>query len=206
MGINEYIKVGERIKQLRMEKGIKQKDMAEKLGVRISTYSNYENGHREPELDILKNISSILSVSLDDLLGLDGGDKISNKEMGIGNNMRAHRKMRGLTAHDVADLLKIPYSTYCDYEKGLKDPSYKVICLYSMALNVPLEDLLVYHYAEDVNYDYGDCQDTSNQRKIMTDAPDTIAAHFDGEEFTEEQLEKIKAFAAFIKSEDRETD
>lgn len=32
--------------------------------------------------------------------------------------------------------------------------------------------------------------------------PDTIAAHFDGSEFTEEQLNRIRAFAAFIKSED----
>lgn len=31
--------------------------------------------------------------------------------------------------------------------------------------------------------------------------PHTIAAHFDGDEYTEEQLDRIKAFAAFIKSE-----
>lgn len=30
----------------------------------------------------------------------------------------------------------------------------------------------------------------------------TVAAHFDGNEYTEEQLERIKAFAAFIKSEE----
>lgn len=32
------------------------------------------------------------------------------------------------------------------------------------------------------------------------DSPHTIAAHFDGSEFTEEELEKIKEFAAFVKS------
>ena len=31
----------------------------------------------------------------------------------------------------------------------------------------------------------------------------TIAADFDGDEFTEEQIERTKAFAAFIKSEDK---
>lgn len=31
--------------------------------------------------------------------------------------------------------------------------------------------------------------------------PRTIAAHFDGTEYTEEQLERIKAFAEFIKQE-----
>lgn len=38
--------------------------------------------------------------------------------------------------------------------------------------------------------------------QIVYIAPQTIAAHFDGDEYTEEQLERIKAFAAFIKSED----
>lgn len=33
--------------------------------------------------------------------------------------------------------------------------------------------------------------------------PTTIAAHFDGNEFTPEQIEKIKAFAAFIKFDDQ---
>lgn len=31
------------------------------------------------------------------------------------------------------------------------------------------------------------------------DEPQTIAAHFDGDEYTEEELEKIKEFAAFVK-------
>lgn len=32
--------------------------------------------------------------------------------------------------------------------------------------------------------------------------PITVAAHFDGNEYTEEQINRIKAFAAFIKTED----
>ena len=32
------------------------------------------------------------------------------------------------------------------------------------------------------------------------DEPMTIAAHFDGDEYTEDELDKIKEYAAFIKS------
>ncbi len=32
------------------------------------------------------------------------------------------------------------------------------------------------------------------------DRPQTIAAHFDGDEYTEEELAKIKEFAAFVKA------
>lgn len=35
-----------------------------------------------------------------------------------------------------------------------------------------------------------------------TDAPTTIAAHFEGDEYTEEQLNRIKEFAKFIKQEE----
>ncbi|MDD3140220.1 MAG: helix-turn-helix domain-containing protein [Lachnospiraceae bacterium] len=38
---------------------------------------------------------------------------------------------------------------------------------------------------------------------VPNDEPTTIAAHFDGTEYTEEQLERIKAFAAFIKTEEK---
>lgn len=33
--------------------------------------------------------------------------------------------------------------------------------------------------------------------------PSTIAVHFDGDKFTPEQIERIKAFAAFIQEEDK---
>jgi len=38
---------------------------------------------------------------------------------------------------------------------------------------------------------------------INKNEPQTIAAHFDGSEYTEQQLERIKEFARFIKEEDR---
>ena len=33
------------------------------------------------------------------------------------------------------------------------------------------------------------------------DQPQTIAAHLDGDEYTEEELDKIKAFAAFVRTQ-----
>lgn len=36
-----------------------------------------------------------------------------------------------------------------------------------------------------------------------TEEPTTLAAHFDGDEYTEEQLNRIKEFAKFIKQEDK---
>lgn len=34
----------------------------------------------------------------------------------------------------------------------------------------------------------------------LNEEPQTIAAHFDGDEYTQEELDKIKEFAEFVKS------
>ena len=99
--MGEYF--NENLKAARLRKGLSQKDVAEKIGVAKSTYSLYESGNREPNVETIKKIVDFLNVSADTLLGLD-------------NN------------------------------------------------------------------------------------PTTIAAHFDGNEYTKEQLDRIKEFADFIKS------
>ena len=68
MGINQYIKIGSKIKQARISKGIRQKEMAVKLGLSVSTYSNYENNYREPKLDIVEKICCILDMTIDELM------------------------------------------------------------------------------------------------------------------------------------------
>ncbi len=69
MGINDFIKIGTKIKEVRKRKGIKQKEMAKKLGIPVSTYANYENNHREPSTEILNAITDVLGVSVFELIG-----------------------------------------------------------------------------------------------------------------------------------------
>ena len=110
----------ENLKNVREKKGISQKEMAERIGVAKSTYSMYESGSREPNIQTIRKIADVLDVSIEYLM-----------------------------------------NGYVDYE--LQD---KIIKLFS---------------------GYG-----------------TIAAHFDGEEYTEEELEEIKQFAEFVKSKRKE--
>lgn len=69
MGINEIVQIGNKIRKLRMEKGFSQKEMATLTGIPYSTYSNYENNNREPNIDNLQKIADVLNVTLDDLIG-----------------------------------------------------------------------------------------------------------------------------------------
>ena len=75
----------EKIRNIREQKEIKQKDMAKYLHMQPSTYNAYENGHtfskpsisqyengkRTISADLLKNICIFLNVSSDDLLDLN---------------------------------------------------------------------------------------------------------------------------------------
>ena len=58
-----------RIKQLRMEAGILQADLAQQLKVRQNTVSTWETGRSEPDLDALRELSRIFGVSIDYILG-----------------------------------------------------------------------------------------------------------------------------------------
>ena len=66
--INKYI--GKRIQEIRIEKGLKQENLAEKLKINRPNISKYETGETSIPLDILKKISKILNTSTDYLLGL----------------------------------------------------------------------------------------------------------------------------------------
>ena len=62
------LKLGHKLKDIRIKTGLSQKAFAERIGTTQQNISNYENGLTEPSLDCLKRIASEFSVSLDGLL------------------------------------------------------------------------------------------------------------------------------------------
>ncbi|MCF8002418.1 MAG: helix-turn-helix domain-containing protein [Halanaerobiales bacterium] len=58
-----------RLKYLRKESDLYQKELAEKIGVSRTTITQYENGAREPNYEILKKLANFFEVSTDYLLG-----------------------------------------------------------------------------------------------------------------------------------------
>ena len=59
-----------RIKELRLESGLTQKQLAEKLNTTNSAVCDWEKGRTQPDLQTLANIASLFGVSVDYLLGL----------------------------------------------------------------------------------------------------------------------------------------
>lgn len=59
----------QRLRELRSEKGVVQKDVANFLNITTSAYGFYEQGKRVPDTDIMIKLSNYFNVSLDYLLG-----------------------------------------------------------------------------------------------------------------------------------------
>lgn len=98
----------------------------------------------------------------------------------MGNFKNVFKQLRlsaGLTQDELSNALNLSKSTISMYENGNREPDFETLECIADYFNVDMNTLIGY----------------KNQ-------PPTIAAHFDGDEYTEEELNKIKEFAAFVKS------
>ncbi len=62
-------KLNERLIELKEQKSILQKDIAEQVGVSLRSYQRYEYGDRQPTADILIALADYFDVSIDYLVG-----------------------------------------------------------------------------------------------------------------------------------------
>lgn len=59
------------LKAIRIEKGLSQKQLADMVGISQPSYSNIENGKRNPTVKTLKKIVKALNCNIEDLLEED---------------------------------------------------------------------------------------------------------------------------------------
>ena len=63
--------IGTNIKKLRLQHGMTQKNLADKLFVSSQAVSRWENGEVEPSISTIMELAKIFDVSADEILGLD---------------------------------------------------------------------------------------------------------------------------------------
>lgn len=97
----------------------------------------------------------------------------------IGGGLKAIRDEKKHTQADVAKVLGVSRTTYTQYETGKSEPDLATVDKPAQLFNVSVDWLL---------------------GRIYIRAPlETIAAHHDGEEWTEEELESIEQFKEFVR-------
>lgn len=77
------------LKILRKSRGLTQSDLAKILKTSVSTIGMYEQGRRSPDNQMLKKLSSVFLISIDDLLG----------------NFKQHKEIREVI-EDITTILK----------------------------------------------------------------------------------------------------
>ena len=68
MNDSTYMRFGKMISEMRMKLGLSQDEVAERLGLKKSTYGNYERGERKVPLPELIAMSKFYGFSLDEFI------------------------------------------------------------------------------------------------------------------------------------------
>ena len=106
-----------RLKDLREDADLKQKEIAEYLHIKQNTYSQYENGQRQLPIDILIKLSEYYGVSTDyNILGLD---KKQNKGRIFATFERVDKHIGTLTEVEKGSyILTAEIRSVCGYMRG----------------------------------------------------------------------------------------
>lgn len=86
--------IGARIAQMRKDKGLTQKELAERLAVTQPVVSDYENDVIRIPADVIGKIAQLLDVSSDELLGLRSAER---SRAGV-KNRRLSRRLQAIDA------------------------------------------------------------------------------------------------------------
>lgn len=85
-------------KGLRVDRGLTQQELADRLGITKSTVSMYERGNRTPNFEIAEQITNFFGVDLKYLMGsTDKVERISGDETDVQSGMFAE-----ITAEEIA--------------------------------------------------------------------------------------------------------
>lgn len=81
----DTLKIGKFIAKMRKEKNMTQEELAKILGVTNKTVSRWENGNYMPDLSLLKPLSEVLGVSLNELLSGEEDINVKDADENISN-------------------------------------------------------------------------------------------------------------------------
>lgn len=81
--------VHSKIKKLRIQSGLTQQEVADKMNMHLKTWQKVENGFTKLDIDRLKEIAEVLETTIEELINTDDGvfiNEISGNDIGFNNN------------------------------------------------------------------------------------------------------------------------
>ncbi len=135
---------GERLKNLRKERGITQQALADKLNVHPQTISKWERGISQPDMCIFGEMANILGVSLERLWGVPEDGKTfsgSFEVAALGKAIVRERKTRGESQQQLADALGVTAGAVSKWERGVICPDLCNLLALSGHFNISPSEL-----------------------------------------------------------------
>lgn len=135
----------EKLKGIREDHDLSQKDMANILNVNRSTYSLWELGINIIPIRYLSLFADYFNYSIDYILGLNN-IKNTNIEKGfsldvLGKNLKDIRIKYGLSQENIASILGVSQACIARYEKGLIEISTSNLYKFSKEFNISINKL-----------------------------------------------------------------
>ena len=87
------VKLGKRLKMIRIAAGIKQKDLSKEFNIPASLLSMYESGSREPSLSFLEIFSTYFQLPLSQIFSLMENNSNKNEEDKSGSTLQEMKKL-----------------------------------------------------------------------------------------------------------------
>ncbi|MGL5712376.1 MAG: helix-turn-helix transcriptional regulator [Paraclostridium sp.] len=107
---------GQRLKKLRLMKGLSQYDLANSTGLQRGMISSYEIDDFYPNLDSLKRLGILFNI---DILCKEGYSKFLLESNDFKDRLIKWRTNNELTKRDAAKLLNISERSYAGWENGV---------------------------------------------------------------------------------------
>ena len=141
-------KFHEKLKVLRKKKGLTQQQIANEIGVNRVSYSNWENGKREPNFENLSMLACIFDVSIDFLLSenleisKEAYLKLKEEKKNLFFvRLKELRLKKGLTQTELGEKVGVKQNTFTNWENGKREPSFENLIKLADLLEVSLDSL-----------------------------------------------------------------
>ncbi len=187
--INENNSIGNVIRYFRELKRLSQAKLAEQIGVSQRNVSYYESGDHIPPADVLKKLSSIFGITVDELVGTKKVASNGNCENyfykeGLANwNIRKKAEEKGLSYDDVLNKTCINAERFKMLWYGNVQPVAEELIRFSEVLDVSIDFLL-----------------DNSQREHITAEEEVILLYY--KKFPSEIMELLDSFTS-LSSRDR---
>lgn len=155
--VNRYII--EKLREGRLNKGLKQSDVTRLTGIKNTTLSNYENGNTEPDMDTFLKLCHLYELDYAELLGEAYGYHLPGISIDIKNSdINIIKKYHALDEHG-KDMVDMVLSK--EYER--------VLHLQQTAVSAPAADTVSFPAHLVVNAAHADENSTAKERQSDDD-------------------------------------